>query len=46
MSGFNLFISDVQQKHAGVFTLSVGNQAKGLHRNLSYTLVVNGKLLP
>lgn len=43
MSGFNLIISDVQQKHAGVFTISLGNQAKGLHRNLSYTLVVNVK---
>lgn len=46
ISGVNLIITDVQQKHAGVFTVSVGNQAKGLYRNLSYTLVVEGKLLP
>ncbi|XP_060904331.1 vascular endothelial growth factor receptor kdr-like [Labrus mixtus] len=43
MSGFNLIITDVQQKHAGIFTISLGNQAKGLHRNLTYTLVVNMK---
>lgn len=46
MSGFHLTITDVQQNHAGVFTISLGNQVKGLYRNLSYTLVVNGKLLP
>lgn len=46
MSGFNLIITDVEQKHAGVFTISLGNQVKGLSRNLSYTLVVDGKLLP
>ncbi|XP_038554737.1 vascular endothelial growth factor receptor kdr-like [Micropterus salmoides] len=40
MSAFNLIITDVQQKHAGVFTISLGNQVKGLYRNLSYTLVV------
>lgn len=44
MFGFNLIITDVQQKHAGVFTLSLGNHVKGLYRNLSYTLVVDGKL--
>ncbi|XP_020491449.2 vascular endothelial growth factor receptor kdr-like [Labrus bergylta] len=43
MSGFNLIITDVQQKHTGIFTISLGNQAKGLHRNLTYTLVVNMK---
>lgn len=43
ISNYNLIISDVQLKHAGVFTVSVGNQAVGLHRNLSYTLVVNVK---
>lgn len=46
MSDFSLIITDVQQKHAGVFTISLGNQVKGLYRNLSYTLVVDGKLLP
>lgn len=43
MSGYNLIIIDVQQKHAGVFTISLGNQVRGLYRNLSYTLVVNVK---
>ncbi|XP_035505934.2 vascular endothelial growth factor receptor kdr-like [Scophthalmus maximus] len=43
MFGFNLIITDVQQKHAGVFTLSLGNHVKGLYRNLSYTLVVDVK---
>uniref|UniRef100_A0A3Q3VUQ2 receptor protein-tyrosine kinase n=1 Tax=Mola mola TaxID=94237 RepID=A0A3Q3VUQ2_MOLML len=42
-SGFNLIITDVQQKHDGVFTISLGNQVKGLYRNLSYTLVVKVK---
>lgn len=45
MSGFHLTITDVQQKDAGVFTISLGNHV-GLYRNLSYTLVVKGKLLP
>ncbi|XP_028315257.1 vascular endothelial growth factor receptor kdr-like isoform X3 [Gouania willdenowi] len=43
MSGFNLAIADVQQKHAGVFTIYVGSRLKGLYRNLSYTLLVNVK---
>ncbi|XP_068571109.1 vascular endothelial growth factor receptor kdr-like [Cebidichthys violaceus] len=43
MAGYNLIISDVQEKHAGVFTISLGNQVKGLFRNLSYTLVVHVK---
>lgn len=46
MSGFNLIITDVEQKHAGVFTISLGNQVKGLYKNLSYTLVLKGKLQP
>lgn len=41
MSGNNLIITDVQQKHAGVYTITVGRQDKGLYRNLSYTLVFN-----
>ncbi|XP_020779045.2 vascular endothelial growth factor receptor kdr-like isoform X2 [Boleophthalmus pectinirostris] len=41
MSGHNLIISDVQQKHAGVYTISVGIQDKGLYKNLSYSLVFN-----
>lgn len=43
LSNHNLIISDLQLKHAGVFTVSVGNQARGWHRNLSYTLFVNGE---
>lgn len=43
ISGYNLVIADVQQKHAGVFTLHVGNREKGLYRNLSYTLIVEVK---
>lgn len=43
MSGFNLIITDLQQNHAGVFTISLGCQAKGLYRNLSYTLIVEMK---
>ncbi|XP_076595500.1 vascular endothelial growth factor receptor kdr-like [Chaetodon auriga] len=43
MSGVNLIITDVQEKHAGVFTIRLGNHAKGLYRNLSYTLVVEVK---
>ncbi|CAJ1058791.1 vascular endothelial growth factor receptor kdr-like isoform X1 [Xyrichtys novacula] len=43
ISGYNLIIADLQLKHTGVFTLSLGNREKGLHRNLSYTLVVNVK---
>ncbi|CAK6964637.1 LOW QUALITY PROTEIN: vascular endothelial growth factor receptor kdr-like [Scomber scombrus] len=43
MREFNLIISDLQQKHAGVYTISLGNQAVGLYRNLSYTLVVHVK---
>lgn len=43
MSNNKLVISDVQLKHAGVFTVSVGNQEMRWHKNLSYTLVVNGE---
>ncbi|XP_056131133.1 vascular endothelial growth factor receptor kdr-like isoform X2 [Lampris incognitus] len=43
VSGFNLIITHVQQTHAGVFTVSLGNQRKELHKNLSYTLVVQVK---
>lgn len=46
MSNATLTITDVQEKHAGVYTLSLGNQVKNLYKNLSYTLVVNGKLSP
>ncbi|XP_042348714.1 vascular endothelial growth factor receptor kdr-like isoform X2 [Plectropomus leopardus] len=43
MSGYNLIITDVQEKHAGVFTISLGSQVNGLYKNLSYTLAVDVK---
>ncbi|KAM3612979.1 uncharacterized protein V6R79_018245 [Siganus canaliculatus] len=43
VSGFSLIITDVHEKHAGVFTISLSNQAVGLSRNLSYTLIVQVK---
>ncbi|KAM9835152.1 vascular endothelial growth factor receptor kdr-like [Syngnathus typhle] len=43
ISGYNLIISDVQQKHEGVFTISLGNRAHRLYRNLTYTLQVKVK---
>uniref|UniRef100_A0AAQ4QDH0 receptor protein-tyrosine kinase n=1 Tax=Gasterosteus aculeatus aculeatus TaxID=481459 RepID=A0AAQ4QDH0_GASAC len=43
MSGYSLILTNVQQNHAGTFTISLGNQARGLYRNLSYTLVVQVK---
>lgn len=45
MSGYSLIITSIQLNNAGVFTLSLGNQAKNLYRNLSYTLFVFGKIL-
>ncbi|XP_035768665.1 vascular endothelial growth factor receptor kdr-like [Neolamprologus brichardi] len=43
MSDFSLAITDVQEKNSGVFTVSLGNRAKGLYRNLSYVLEVTVK---
>ncbi|XP_061690648.1 vascular endothelial growth factor receptor kdr-like isoform X2 [Syngnathoides biaculeatus] len=43
LSGFNLIISNVERKHDGVFTVSLGNTAHRLYRNLSYTLEVEVK---
>ncbi|XP_072251611.1 vascular endothelial growth factor receptor kdr-like isoform X2 [Leuresthes tenuis] len=43
MSGYTLAISDVQLKHAGVYTISLGNRLKDLYANMNYTLVVNVK---
>ncbi|XP_047440846.1 vascular endothelial growth factor receptor kdr-like [Mugil cephalus] len=43
MNGYKLSIADVQQSHAGVFTLSLGMPDKGLYKNLSYTVVVEVK---
>lgn len=45
MSGNDLTISNVQQRDVGVYTISLGNQDKGLYKNLSYTLIFNGKPL-
>uniref|UniRef100_A0A8C7UVL0 receptor protein-tyrosine kinase n=1 Tax=Oncorhynchus mykiss TaxID=8022 RepID=A0A8C7UVL0_ONCMY len=39
-SGYNLFVKDVKQKDAGVFTIALGNKERGLYRTLSYTLIV------
>ncbi|CAL8356421.1 unnamed protein product [Merluccius merluccius] len=36
-----LTVSNIEHKHTGVFTVTVGNIEKGLYRNLSYTLIVN-----
>ncbi|KAM7389916.1 hypothetical protein PAMP_023860 [Pampus punctatissimus] len=43
ITGYNLGITDLQQKHAGVYTVSLGCKVKGLYRNLSYTMVVEVK---
>uniref|UniRef100_A0A1A8CTU0 receptor protein-tyrosine kinase n=2 Tax=Nothobranchius kadleci TaxID=1051664 RepID=A0A1A8CTU0_NOTKA len=43
MSDYRLIITRVEEKDDGVFTLSLGNRLKGLHRNVSYTLVVHVK---
>lgn len=40
--GFNLTIKQVRQKDAGIFTIALSNQEKGLYRNLSYKLEVRG----
>uniref|UniRef100_H3DHE5 receptor protein-tyrosine kinase n=1 Tax=Tetraodon nigroviridis TaxID=99883 RepID=H3DHE5_TETNG len=44
MSGLSLSITNVQQKYAGVFKISMGIPEKGVYRNLSYTLVVTFEL--
>ncbi|KAG7264572.1 hypothetical protein CRUP_029127, partial [Coryphaenoides rupestris] len=41
ISDSGLTVADIQYKHTGVFTVTVGNTEKGLYRNLSYTLIVN-----
>ncbi|XP_026213474.1 vascular endothelial growth factor receptor kdr-like isoform X2 [Anabas testudineus] len=43
MSRYSLIITDVQQKHAGIYTISIGNQLKGLYKSMSYSLVVHVK---
>lgn len=41
--GYQLIIKEVRQKDAGIFTISLSNQEKGLYRNLSYKLEVRVK---
>ncbi|KAK2848976.1 hypothetical protein Q5P01_008810 [Channa striata] len=41
--GYSLVITDVQQKHAGIYTINIGNQEKGLSKNMSFILVVHVK---
>ncbi|KAI5105129.1 vascular endothelial growth factor receptor kdr-like isoform X1 [Silurus meridionalis] len=43
LKGYNLTIKEVKEKDAGVFTVALSNQESGLHRNISYTLLVNMK---
>lgn len=43
--GYNLTIKEVKEKDAGVFTIALSNQEKGIHRNISYTLLVKGRSL-
>ncbi|MEQ2205601.1 hypothetical protein XENOCAPTIV_005055, partial [Xenoophorus captivus] len=43
MSGYSLSILDLKHGHTGIFTISLGNQLKGLYRNLSYSLTVEGR---
>ncbi|RXN07406.1 vascular endothelial growth factor receptor kdr-like protein [Labeo rohita] len=42
-AGYNLTIKQVRQKDAGIFTIALSNQEKGLYRNLSYRLEVRVK---
>ncbi|XP_062856564.1 vascular endothelial growth factor receptor kdr-like [Trichomycterus rosablanca] len=41
--GYNLTIKEVKEKDAGVFTIALSNHEKGIHRNISYTLLVKVK---
>ncbi|XP_060783732.1 vascular endothelial growth factor receptor kdr-like [Neoarius graeffei] len=41
--GYDLNIKEVKEKDAGVFSIALSNQKKGLHRNISYTLFVKMK---
>ncbi|TRY97973.1 hypothetical protein DNTS_000300 [Danionella cerebrum] len=42
-TGYSLTIKQARQKDAGIFTISLSNQEKGLHRNLSYKLEIRVK---
>lgn len=44
-AGYNLTIKQVRQKDAGIFTIALSNQDKGLYRNISYKLEVRGNAL-
>ncbi len=41
-AGYSLTIKQVRQKDAGIFTIALSNQERGLYRNLSYRLDVRG----
>jgi len=43
VNGSSLVIRDVAEEDAGRYTVLVRNQAYGLYRNLTLTLVVNGR---
>lgn len=40
LSNYNLQITNVEEKHAGVYTVNLANEKHHLYRNLTYTLVV------
>uniref|UniRef100_A0A671MA41 receptor protein-tyrosine kinase n=1 Tax=Sinocyclocheilus anshuiensis TaxID=1608454 RepID=A0A671MA41_9TELE len=42
-AGYSLTIKQVRQKDAGIFTIALSNQERGLYRNLSYRLDVRVK---
>uniref|UniRef100_A0A8C1T8L0 receptor protein-tyrosine kinase n=1 Tax=Cyprinus carpio TaxID=7962 RepID=A0A8C1T8L0_CYPCA len=42
-AGYSLTIKQVRQKDAGIFTIALSNQERGLYRNLSYRLEVRVK---
>nr|AAI29159.1 Kinase insert domain receptor like [Danio rerio]CAM73177.1 kdr [Danio rerio] len=42
-AGYNLTIKQVRQKDAGIFTIALSNQERGLYRNISYKLEVRVK---
>uniref|UniRef100_A0A672T8F6 receptor protein-tyrosine kinase n=1 Tax=Sinocyclocheilus grahami TaxID=75366 RepID=A0A672T8F6_SINGR len=41
-AGYSLTIKQVRQKDAGIFTIALSNQERGLYRNLSYRLDIRG----
>lgn len=43
IDGYTLIIRDVSEEDAGSYTLKLGIQQHNLYRNLTVSLVVNGK---